>query len=143
MHTFCASGRLISTGHSTARQETLTNGVILPTMKHGHGRISTGEYSSLALSALFFLLIFGPFSYFTKFEKFVDDPLYPDVNSKVKGNDGPVRVGYFNTVSDGSKDFIEACVKAGIPYSADFNTPPGARGVNRVSIRCLFFGKRF
>ncbi|KIM36177.1 GMC oxidoreductase [Hebeloma cylindrosporum] len=72
--------------------------------------------------------------YFTKFEKFVDDPLYPDVNSKVKGKDGPVRVGYFNTVSDGSKDFIEACIKVGIPYSADFNTPPGTRGVNRVSI---------
>jgi len=109
-------------------------------MKHGHGRISTGGYSSLALSALLFFLIFGPFSYFTKFEKFVDDPLYPDVNSKVKAKDGPVRVGYFNTVSDGSNDFIKACIKAGIPYSDDFNTPPGARGVNRVSIRCLFLG---
>ncbi|KDR78822.1 hypothetical protein GALMADRAFT_244405 [Galerina marginata CBS 339.88] len=70
--------------------------------------------------------------YFTKFEKYVDDPEYPDVNTSVKGKDGPVRVGYFSTVSEGSKDFIKACTTVGIPYSADFNTPPGTRGVNRV-----------
>ncbi|TFK33226.1 hypothetical protein BDQ12DRAFT_691444 [Crucibulum laeve] len=70
--------------------------------------------------------------YFTKFETYKDDPAYPDVNSSLKGKDGPVRVGYFSTVSEGSKDFIKACTKVGIPFSPDFNTTMGPRGVNRV-----------
>ncbi|KAF4614077.1 hypothetical protein D9613_007925 [Agrocybe pediades] len=60
--------------------------------------------------------------YFTKFETYVDDRDYPDVNSEVKGKNGPVRVGYYSWISEGSKDFIKACTKIGIPYSADFNT---------------------
>ena len=121
------------------RQETLISGVIFPRIMHGRGRISAGVYS-LAHSSHF--LISGSYSYFTKFEKFVDDPLYPDVNGEVKGKDGPVRVGYFSTISDASKDFIKACIKVGIPYSADFNTPSGTQGVNRVSMWCIFFYER-
>ncbi|KAF9477187.1 alcohol oxidase [Pholiota conissans] len=72
--------------------------------------------------------------YFNKFEKYVEDPAYPDVNTTMKGKEGPMRVGYFSSMSEGSKDFIKACVKAGIPYSPDFNTNAslGTRGVNRV-----------
>ncbi|CAA7266838.1 unnamed protein product [Cyclocybe aegerita] len=70
--------------------------------------------------------------YFTKFEKYVDDPAYPDVNTQVKGRDGPMRVGYFSSVSEGSKDFIKTCTKLGIPYAPDFNTSVGTRGVNRI-----------
>ncbi|PPQ94473.1 hypothetical protein CVT25_001106 [Psilocybe cyanescens] len=66
-------------------------------------------------------------SYFKKFEKYVDDPEYPDVTSSVKGTNGPVRVGYFSSVSQGSKDFITACTKIGIPYNRDFNTTEGTR----------------
>ncbi|KAF8150868.1 hypothetical protein B0H34DRAFT_665906 [Crassisporium funariophilum] len=72
--------------------------------------------------------------YFTKFETFVADPEYPDVNSAVRGKTGPVRVGYHSTVSQSSKDFIKTCMKFGIPYSADFNTTNGTRGVNRVRL---------
>ncbi|KAH9481290.1 Dehydrogenase str4 [Psilocybe cubensis] len=70
--------------------------------------------------------------YFKKFEKYVDDPEYPDVTSAVKGTDGPVRVGYFSSICQNSKDFITACTKIGIPYNRDFNTTEGTRGVNRV-----------
>ncbi|KAF8969147.1 hypothetical protein BDZ97DRAFT_1915510 [Flammula alnicola] len=60
--------------------------------------------------------------YFTKFEKYEDNPNYPDVDIKAKGKDGPMRVGYFSTISEGSKDFIKACTQVGIPFNADFNT---------------------
>lgn len=42
-------------------------------------------------------------------------------------------IGYHSTVSEGSKDFIKACMNIGIPYSPDFNAGLGTRGVNRVS----------
>lgn len=79
-------------------------------------------------------------SYFTKFEKYSDDPDYPDVNSSAKGKDGPMNIGYYSDISEGSKDFIKACTQSGIPYSADFNTNPtlGTRGVNRVSYSVFF-----
>lgn len=72
-------------------------------------------------------------SYFNKFEKYVHDPEHPQVDTTVKGTEGPVRVGYFSTVSRASKDFVQACIKLGIPFSPDFNTSNGTRGVNRVS----------
>lgn len=72
-------------------------------------------------------------SYFRKFEKFVDDPDFPDAKSANKGKDGPIRIGYHSTMSEGSKDFIKACMNIGIPYSPDFNAGLGTRGVNRVS----------
>ncbi|KAF8638297.1 hypothetical protein AX17_002317 [Amanita inopinata Kibby_2008] len=70
--------------------------------------------------------------YFNKFEKYEYDANYPTVDTNTKGNDGPVRVGYFSGICKSSKDFIEACRTVGIPYSADFNQPAGTMGVNKV-----------
>lgn len=75
--------------------------------------------------------------YFKKFEKYIDHPEYPDVDKLLKGADGPMHVGYFSSVSEGSKDFIKACTKIGIPYNTDFTTTDGTRGVNRVSVLLL------
>lgn len=71
--------------------------------------------------------------YFRKFERYTPDTSFPLVDEKVKGSDGPVQVGYFNYISEASKQFIKACMNIGIPYSPDFNTSAGTRGVNRVS----------
>ncbi|KXN88620.1 L-sorbose 1-dehydrogenase [Leucoagaricus sp. SymC.cos] len=69
--------------------------------------------------------------YFNKFERYEDDSRYPDVNSKAKGK-GPVQVGYFGDLRDPCRDFVQACTKIGVPFSPDFNTTAGTRGVNRV-----------
>ncbi|TFK27798.1 alcohol oxidase [Coprinopsis marcescibilis] len=70
--------------------------------------------------------------YFRKYEKYVPHPEFPDVDLSVKGKDGPVEIGYFSEVSEGSKLFIKACQRVGIPYSPDFNTSKGTLGVNKV-----------
>ncbi|KAJ3568716.1 hypothetical protein NP233_g5531 [Leucocoprinus birnbaumii] len=69
--------------------------------------------------------------YFNKFEKYEDDPRYPDVKSSDKGK-GPVRMGYFGDLQNVCRDFVEACTKVGVPLSHDFNTNAGTRGVNRM-----------
>lgn len=71
--------------------------------------------------------------YFNKFERYIDDPKYPDVDSGIKGSSGPVRIGYFSDLADSSRDFVQACTKADVPLKPDFNTTSGTRGVNRVS----------
>ncbi|KAF7374603.1 L-sorbose 1-dehydrogenase [Mycena sanguinolenta] len=63
--------------------------------------------------------------YFNKFEKYTSDAAYSDVDTSVRGSTGPVRVGYFNAVSDHSKAFLKACGQVGIPLVADFNGPNG------------------
>ncbi|KAF8907268.1 hypothetical protein CPB84DRAFT_1674982 [Gymnopilus junonius] len=73
--------------------------------------------------------------YFKKFEKYMEHPDYPDVDKVLKGADGPMRVGYFSAFSEGSKAFITACTKVGIPYNADFTTTKGTRGVNRAILK--------
>ncbi|KAF8239698.1 alcohol oxidase [Tricholoma matsutake] len=70
--------------------------------------------------------------YFTKFEKYVPDPDYPLVDSASKGSQGPVRVGYFSNATPHAKAFITACTTLGVPFSPDFNSVEGTRGVNRV-----------
>ncbi|KAK0484601.1 hypothetical protein IW261DRAFT_1457701 [Armillaria novae-zelandiae] len=70
--------------------------------------------------------------YFNKFEKYSADPDYPQVDPAHRGSEGPVRIGYFNAITQSSKDFIKACVNVGIPYSPDFNGPSGTLGANRV-----------
>ncbi|KAK7033387.1 hypothetical protein R3P38DRAFT_3313389 [Favolaschia claudopus] len=70
--------------------------------------------------------------YFKKFEKYTDDPAYPNVDSSVRGSEGPVRVGYFNRASEHSKAFVEACGEVGIPPVPDFNGPKGPLGAGRV-----------
>ncbi|EEB97931.1 hypothetical protein MPER_02652 [Moniliophthora perniciosa FA553] len=69
--------------------------------------------------------------YFRKFEKYTPDPRYPQVDTSVRGNSGPVRVGYFNTVSNSAQAFIDACVKVGIPFTPDFKWLNGTMGVSR------------
>ncbi|KAJ6512917.1 GMC oxidoreductase-domain-containing protein [Mycena sanguinolenta] len=70
--------------------------------------------------------------YFTKFEKYTRDAAYPAVNASERGSAGPVRVGYFNTVSEHSKAFLRACEQVGIPLVGDFNGPDGTMGASRV-----------
>ncbi|KAG7089330.1 hypothetical protein E1B28_011026 [Marasmius oreades] len=70
--------------------------------------------------------------YFRKFEKYIPDARYPEVDASVRGNSGPVRVGYFNTVSKTAKAFVESCIRTGIPFTPDFNGPKGTLGTNRI-----------
>ncbi|KAJ7814628.1 hypothetical protein B0H14DRAFT_2850022 [Mycena olivaceomarginata] len=70
--------------------------------------------------------------YFNKFEKYTGDDAYPAVDTSVRGSAGPVRVGYFNRVSEHSKAFLKACEQVGIPLVPDFNGPNGPVGASRV-----------
>ncbi|KAJ7707407.1 hypothetical protein B0H17DRAFT_1032615 [Mycena rosella] len=69
--------------------------------------------------------------YFIKFEKYTPDKNYPGVDTSERGDAGPVRVGYFNTVSEHSKAFLTACAQVGIPLVADFNGSKGPIGASR------------
>ncbi|KAG7451224.1 alcohol oxidase [Guyanagaster necrorhizus] len=69
--------------------------------------------------------------YFTKFEAYAKSTNYTDIDMSNKGTKGPVRVGYFPTLTKHSKAFIDACKGLGIPFSADFNTGENPTGVNR------------
>jgi hypothetical protein len=73
-------------------------------------------------------------SYFKKFEKFTPDAAYPSIETTERGSTGPVRVGFFNTVSEHSKAFLKACAEVGIPLIPDFNTSKGPIGAARVSL---------
>jgi choline dehydrogenase len=83
--------------------------------------------------------------YFTRFEKYIPDAAYPAVDASVRGSAGPVRVGYFNRVSEHSKAFVKACGQVGIPLVADFNGPNGPIGASRVGLllRRFMFGFDF
>ncbi|KAJ7649976.1 hypothetical protein FB45DRAFT_6397 [Roridomyces roridus] len=70
--------------------------------------------------------------YFTKFEKYTPDAAYPLVNTAERGAHGPVRVGYFNNVSEHSKAFLRACAQVGIPLVPDFNGSKGTMGASRI-----------
>ncbi|KAJ7364387.1 hypothetical protein DFH08DRAFT_272685 [Mycena albidolilacea] len=70
--------------------------------------------------------------YFNKFEKYIPDAAYPGVDTSERGSTGPVRVGYFNTVSDHSKAFLKACAQVGIPLVPDFNGSKGTIGASRI-----------
>ncbi|KAG6813955.1 hypothetical protein H0H92_005210 [Tricholoma furcatifolium] len=71
--------------------------------------------------------------YFTKFERYQPHPDYPLVDPSVRGSSGPMRIGYFNTVTETSKAFIKACMNVGIPFTPDFNVASGTLGVSRIS----------
>ncbi|KAF7336850.1 hypothetical protein MVEN_02121300 [Mycena venus] len=74
--------------------------------------------------------------YFNKFERYTGDAAYSAVDTSVRGSTGPVRVGYFNRVSEHSKAFLKACAQVGIPLVPDFNGPNGPIGASRVG--CFF-----
>lgn len=70
--------------------------------------------------------------YFRKMETFIPHPDFPHVDQRVKGNTGPMRIGYFSDISQGSKLFIKSAMNLGIPYNPDFNTSQGTLGVNKI-----------
>lgn len=70
--------------------------------------------------------------YFRKLEKYVPTPKYTGVDASQKGSDGPMRIGYFNSFHPQCQDFVKACTKVNIPFSSDFNTASGTRGVSRI-----------
>ncbi|KAJ4490547.1 hypothetical protein J3R30DRAFT_98178 [Lentinula aciculospora] len=70
--------------------------------------------------------------YFRKFERVVADTAYPQVDTSLRGSDGPVRVGYFNYSSHFGQDFIKSSQALGVPFCADFNNGKGTLGVNRL-----------
>ncbi|KAI0671884.1 GMC oxidoreductase [Trametes maxima] len=70
--------------------------------------------------------------YMLKFEKFHPSPQYPEVDASLRGNSGPVEVGFFGYASKGTPKFIEACQKVGIPATPDVNTSKGTIGVTKV-----------
>ncbi|TFK33230.1 GMC oxidoreductase-domain-containing protein, partial [Crucibulum laeve] len=70
--------------------------------------------------------------YIKKFEHFHPHPDYPEVDTSVRGSEGPVHIGYFNSVTEASKAFVKACVNVGIPFTPDFGGVNGTGGVSRI-----------
>jgi len=70
--------------------------------------------------------------YFRKFEKYTPSPLFPKVDIKLRGDQGPVQVGYFGNFSIAAKEWLKACSAIGIPVSDDFNTIKGTEGAAKI-----------
>ncbi|KAJ3902744.1 GMC oxidoreductase-domain-containing protein [Lentinula edodes] len=70
--------------------------------------------------------------YFRKFERVLADPSYPQVDTSLRGSDGPVRVGYFNYSTRFGQDFVKSCQALDVPFCPDFDNGKGTLGVNRV-----------
>lgn len=70
--------------------------------------------------------------YFLKFEKYTPSDLFPKVNAKLRGDKGPVQVGYFGNFSAAAREWLKACAAVGIPASDDFNTAKGTEGVAKI-----------
>jgi len=80
-----------------------------------------------------FLFLISSISYFRKFEAYQPHPSFPDVDTSARGLNGPVQVGYFNTITEPSRKFVQACIGVGIPFIRDFNGVDGTIGVSRIS----------
>jgi hypothetical protein len=124
-------------GLNMALQATLMTGLKSSVMILGLGRNLVGPFSH-SLADTVSAILQATLSYFRKFEKFIPDREYPDVDASARGSNGPVQVGYFNYVSRASKEFIASCINVGIPFNPDFNGPAGTIGVSRVSIGFSF-----
>ncbi|KDR78849.1 hypothetical protein GALMADRAFT_244475 [Galerina marginata CBS 339.88] len=70
--------------------------------------------------------------YFRKFEAYQPHPEYPLVDASARGRSGPVHVGYYNTITEPSREFVKSCVAVGIPFTADFNGKGNTNGVSRI-----------
>ncbi|OBZ72180.1 hypothetical protein A0H81_07611 [Grifola frondosa] len=71
--------------------------------------------------------------YFMKYEKYHPSEKFPLVDASLRGSSGPVEVGYFGHISEGTTKFIEACDKAGIAHSSpDVNTHKGSLGATKA-----------
>lgn len=55
------------------------------------------------------------------------------MDASARGRDGPVHIGFFNTITEPSKAFAEACVRVGIKRTQDFNGKDGTLGAARIS----------
>lgn len=66
------------------------------------------------------------------------DPSYPQVDTSLRGSDGPVRVGYFNYSTRFGQDFVKSCQALDVPFCPDFDNGKGTLGVNRVSNFFIF-----
>ncbi|KAI8980017.1 GMC oxidoreductase [Trametes punicea] len=80
--------------------------------------------------------------YMLKFEKFHPSPEYPEVDASLRGKSGPVHVGFFGYASPGTRKFIEACTKIGIPATPDVNTHKGTIGVTKAMTYINSKGRR-
>ncbi|KAJ3914770.1 hypothetical protein F5877DRAFT_82462 [Lentinula edodes] len=76
--------------------------------------------------------------YFRKFERVLADPSYPQVDTSLRGSDGPVRVGYFNYSTRFGQDFVKSCQALDVPFCPDFDNGKGTLGVNRVNNFFIF-----
>ncbi|KAJ7123116.1 GMC oxidoreductase [Mycena epipterygia] len=68
--------------------------------------------------------------YFLRFENFSPNKTHPGVAARFRGAGGPVETGFSYFSAIGSI-FIDACTSAGIPFTADFNTPKGTLGAGK------------
>ena len=73
-------------------------------------------------------------SYFRKFENYTPDPRFPHVDASLRGSDGPVTVGYYAHIWEGSPLFVDASINAGVPFNPDFTTVNGTLGTNKVRL---------
>ncbi|OSC99871.1 GMC oxidoreductase [Trametes coccinea BRFM310] len=90
-------------------------------------RLQKGQEGALQWSYQQFL------PYMHKFEKYHPSPEFPDVDPDLRGKSGPVDIGYFGWVAPGTRKFIEACDKVGIPAVPDVNTAKGTLGATKVT----------
>lgn len=121
---------LFSLGRNMVPQKTLMSGRKLLEMIPGHGKTLL---SMLSIRVLFRTPLLMKSRYFNKFERFQPHPDYPQVDASIRGSSGPVRIGYYNTITDTSRAFIRACMNVGIPFTHDFHGTLSTIGVSRVS----------
>ncbi|KAF8150808.1 hypothetical protein B0H34DRAFT_665568 [Crassisporium funariophilum] len=70
--------------------------------------------------------------YFRKFESYQPHPAHPHIDAATRGAAGPVHIGFYNTVTQTSKAFVDACVGVGIERRGDFCGGEGTGGVGRI-----------
>ncbi|OJT02449.1 hypothetical protein TRAPUB_7016 [Trametes pubescens] len=80
--------------------------------------------------------------YMLKFEKYLPSARHPKVDASLRGESGPVEVGFFGHQANGTPKFIEACANAGIPAVPDVNTAKGTLGVTKAMTFINSSGRR-
>ncbi|KAF8632242.1 hypothetical protein AX15_001992 [Amanita polypyramis BW_CC] len=71
-------------------------------------------------------------SYFRKFECYLPHTDHQQVDATLHGKDGPVVIGFNNTVTSFANAFVKACINVGIPFTSDFNASAGTIGTGRT-----------
>lgn len=70
--------------------------------------------------------------YFRAMERFTPNAARPAIGAKHRGGKGHWETGYSWLSEMGDKGFLPACEDAGIPLTADINTPEGTLGATRL-----------